>query len=383
MKLVRAGLRNPVSVVVSDNDLKSRVPDTLENFYSIVEAEAKFKTLLDFVKREENSKILIFFSTCACVEYFAYLLQRLVSNRKIISIHGKMKEKARISIFENFRDLTTGIMCCTDVMARGIDITRQIHWVVQYDPPSNPAAFIHRAGRTARNGNEGKALLFLQPSEDDYVDYIQVSQKVELAKMDLSAYATPLETTAALLKKMRDFQRKDRAVYDKAMRAFVSYYKAYSKYECSLILRAKDLDWGKIALSFGLLKFPKMSELWGKKPDSFEEVELDLNSIPYKDKQRESSRKRKLQVFQETGKWPDASGPKKGFTSGESWSISKDKRHKKLDRKTAKKKKRNALTKEEIAELEKDTKLLKKEKKFKGIGKKCDMDDLDVDLDCE
>jgi hypothetical protein len=171
-------------------------------------------------------------------------------------------------------------------------------------------------------------------------------------------------------------------VFDKAMRAFVSYFKAYSKYECSLILRSKDLDWGKIALSFGLLKFPKISELREKKPVSFPEVEIDLNSIPYKDKERESSRKRKLQTFQETGKWPDA-GPKKGFTSGESWSKAKDKRAKKHEKKTKKTKKRNALTKEDIEELEKDSKLLKKEKKMKGVGKTCDMDALDVGLDSE
>lgn len=63
-------------------------------------------------------------------------------------------------------------------MARGIDITKKIHWVVQFDPPSNPAAFIHRSGRTARNGEEGWALLMLTPSENDYVKFIEVSQKV-------------------------------------------------------------------------------------------------------------------------------------------------------------------------------------------------------------
>ena len=63
-------------------------------------------------------------------------------------------------------------------MARGIDITQKIDWVVQYDPPSHPASFIHRAGRTARNGDEGQALLLLLPSETDYIDYIKVSQKV-------------------------------------------------------------------------------------------------------------------------------------------------------------------------------------------------------------
>ena len=45
---------------------------------------------------------------------------------------------------------TSGLLICTDVMARGIDIA-DISWVVQFDPPSNAEAFVHRCGRTARD----------------------------------------------------------------------------------------------------------------------------------------------------------------------------------------------------------------------------------------
>jgi len=75
-------------------------------------------------------------------------------------------------------------------MARGIDITKKIHWVVQFDPPSNPASFIHRSGRTARNGEEGRALLLLQPSEEDYVSFIQVSQKVLITGLHCNAISS-------------------------------------------------------------------------------------------------------------------------------------------------------------------------------------------------
>jgi len=65
-------------------------------------------------------------------------------------------------------------------MARGIDITRKIHWVVQFDPPSSAAAFVHRSGRTARAGDDGNALLILQPSELPYVNFVEINQKVSL-----------------------------------------------------------------------------------------------------------------------------------------------------------------------------------------------------------
>ena len=63
-------------------------------------------------------------------------------------------------------------------MARGIDIP-DVSWVIQYDPPSNAEAFVHRCGRTARIGNTGNALLLLLPMEDAYLDFIALNQKVK------------------------------------------------------------------------------------------------------------------------------------------------------------------------------------------------------------
>lgn len=103
-----------------------------------------------------------------------------MKDKNVSAIHGKMKEKVRISVFEKFRNSQTGLLCCTDVMARGIDITKKIDWVIQFDPPSNPAAFIHRSGRTARCGEEGKAVLFLQPSEQEYIKFLEINQKVSI-----------------------------------------------------------------------------------------------------------------------------------------------------------------------------------------------------------
>ena len=72
---------------------------------------------------------------------------------------------------------TSGLLVCTDVMARGIDIA-DVDWVLQFDPPSNAAAFVHRCGRTARIGNRGTAVVFLMPSESAYVPFIDINQKV-------------------------------------------------------------------------------------------------------------------------------------------------------------------------------------------------------------
>lgn len=76
VKLIRAGLRNPVSVVVRDKNQRTRQPASLENFYWIVETDRKLQALMTFVRKYSEEKILIFFSTCACVDYFSLLLKQ-------------------------------------------------------------------------------------------------------------------------------------------------------------------------------------------------------------------------------------------------------------------------------------------------------------------
>lgn len=73
----------------------------------------------------------------------------------------------------------SGVLLCTDVMARGIDIPA-VKWVLQCDVPKSATAFVHRCGRTARSGHAGSAIIFLMPNEDAYVDFIQRNQKVIL-----------------------------------------------------------------------------------------------------------------------------------------------------------------------------------------------------------
>ena len=62
--------------------------------------------------------------------------------------------------------------CCgrfQDVAARGLDLPR-VDWIVQYNAPVTAEDYVHRVGRTARVGNCGQALIFLAPSESQFVN---------------------------------------------------------------------------------------------------------------------------------------------------------------------------------------------------------------------
>ncbi|TNM92119.1 hypothetical protein fugu_019131 [Takifugu bimaculatus] len=303
-KLVRAGLRNPVRIAVKEKGVAAsatqKTPSRLSNYYTICRSEDKFNNLVAFLRQHKHEKNLVFFSTCACVEYFGRALETLIKKATVCCIHGKMKDK-RNKIFADFRALKSGILVCTDVMARGIDIP-DVDWVLQYDPPSSASAFVHRCGRTARIGNQGNALVFLLPMEESYVNFLSINQKCPLQKMP------PINDVVDVLPKVKAMSLADRATFDRSMRAFVSYVQAYAKHECSLIFRVKDLDFGSLARAFALLRLPKMPELKGKTFPDFVETTVDTETIRYKgQEQRETAtedagraeNKGKNSVFQE------------------------------------------------------------------------------------
>lgn len=378
--LVRSGLRNPVIVSVkqSDCDLSISTPKELINLYKICKPSEKLIYTTKFLQHHgPNEKYIVFFLTCACVEYFSSLLIELLPNFTFFPLHGKMKKK-RHKMLTKFRETESGVLLCTDIMERGIDIP-DVNWVVQFDPPTSASAFVHRCGRTARIGHMGSALTLLMPNEDAYVEFIQRNQKVSLQEYEDVDCTEGIDKAKEVARKL---QLQDRAYFDKANQAFVSYIRAYKNHECNFILRDKDLDLSGLATAFGLLKLPKMPELKNAHVD-FEAVDIDYNSIEYKDKQKEASRLNKLQTYKETGLWPGKVIKSKPSTP---WSIAKqnkeERRKKKREKllkkkqkieegKTKKKRKRKTMTDEQWKELEENIAFLKKAKKSKDV----DLDD--------
>uniref|UniRef100_A0A6Q2ZGL9 ATP-dependent RNA helicase n=1 Tax=Esox lucius TaxID=8010 RepID=A0A6Q2ZGL9_ESOLU len=301
-KLVRAGLRNPVRITVKEKGVAAscmqKTPARLCNYYIV-----------------SNTHILVF---------------------QVFCVHG--------------------VLVCTDVMARGIDIP-EVHWVLQYDPPSSASAFVHRCGRTARIGNQGNALVFLLPMEESYVTFLSINQKCPLEQM------APVSDVVDVLPKVKALALADRAMFDRGMRAFVSTIQAYAKHECSLIFRVKDLDFVALARGFALLRMPRMPELKGKNFPEFEEMAIDTDSIRYKDKQREKLRQ-KLLIELKMKREERAAAPKRHNDKNKAWS--KQKNRKERRRKTAAKRNRDEgsdMDDEDMKELLKDTRLLKRLKK--------------------
>ena len=350
LQLVRAGLRNPVKVEVKVRALTSSAPppaapndaqagngdgekkpsakaktqatpSTLTNHYMLVDGEQRLAQLVHFVagRLAEGHKVMVYFLTCACVDYYALALTRLAALRDapIRPLHGKMAPKTRTKTLEWFRqprDGTGSALLCTDVAARGLDIP-DVDWIVQFDAPQDPNAFVHRVGRTARMGRSGRALLLLREKEDAYIQFLSL-RKVPLEPIP------PVDGLLSLRQELTNLLVADRALMEAAARAFVAYVRAYKEHQCSYIFRLDQLDLGDLARGLAVLRLPKLKELSGKQRrkgtvggggkdgwiDWTPLVEVDMDSIKYKDKAREKQRQQNKKARAEQERREDVEG---------------------------------------------------------------------------
>ena len=152
--LAKKYTKNPVEISV-----KPYVdPSKLKQVYYDVPNNKKFSLLVNLLKKEDADLVMVFCNTRRNVDFIADNLMRNGIYAK--AIHGKIEQKKRMRVLEEFHKKGLGVLVCTDVAARGLDIKGVSH-VYNYDVPPEPKDYIHRIGRTARAGKEGKAIIIL------------------------------------------------------------------------------------------------------------------------------------------------------------------------------------------------------------------------------
>ncbi|KAF8115188.1 hypothetical protein N665_0029s0033 [Sinapis alba] len=365
-ELAKAGIRNPVRVEVraeskssSSSQLltNSKIPSGLHLEYLVCEADKKSSQLVDLLIHNKNKKLIVYFMTRASVDYWRLVLSNIPALKSIslISIHGDMKQNAREKALASFNKASSGVLLCTDVAARGLDIPG-VDYVVQYDLPQNPKMFNHRVGRTARLGKEGRAIVFLLPEEEDYVEFMR-RRGVSCQEKKCS------EEASGVIPIIRSLALKDRAVYNKGIEAFVSFVHGYKEHQCNYILRWKSLELGKLAMGYGLLHFPSMSEVEQHRLSSegFTPVEgVKFEDIKFMDKSREKQRKQNMQAKEEKRQKEKRERDEKRLKMAVAASSATRDSNK---RKLTGKQRRTIQTAEDEEEMARDYRLLKKLKK--------------------
>ncbi len=141
----------------------------LEQSYYEVSSREKFSLLVHLLKKEESKLVLVFCNTKRNADIIGKNLKRYGLDSSVL--HGGLAQNKRTRVLESFHKSDKLILVCTDVAARGLDIKNLSH-VYNYDSPKTSTEYIHRAGRTARAGKEGKVITIL--SEKDYENFRNV-----------------------------------------------------------------------------------------------------------------------------------------------------------------------------------------------------------------
>lgn len=123
--LSNCGMRNKwkTDFVLTRNDnlLPLQVTnDGLQQGYCIVPSAKRFLVLYSFLKLQKSKKVMVFFSSCNSVKFHSDLLKFV--HVECFDIHGQQKQQSRTSTFFEFCKADKGILLCTDVAARGLDI---------------------------------------------------------------------------------------------------------------------------------------------------------------------------------------------------------------------------------------------------------------------
>jgi len=135
--------------------------DEMEHRFVPTEQADKLDTLVKLLT-EESGRTLVFVRTKRGADRLAYKLKG--RGVQAVAMHGDMTQGARERSLERFGSGKVTTLVATDVAARGLDVDNITH-VVNYDPPEDHKAYVHRVGRTARAGKSGIGITLVSPAE--------------------------------------------------------------------------------------------------------------------------------------------------------------------------------------------------------------------------
>ncbi|MDO5519285.1 MAG: DEAD/DEAH box helicase [bacterium] len=152
-------MSDPVKIMIEDETVTQ---DTITQLGYEVENEEKFDLLLDVLYEQSPEYCMIF---CSTREMVNVLFRQLKKARiRCGMLHGMVDQMERLTTIDDFRQGKFTILIATDVAARGIDFDTITH-VINYDMPNAKETYVHRIGRTGRNGKTGTAITFINDRE--------------------------------------------------------------------------------------------------------------------------------------------------------------------------------------------------------------------------
>ncbi len=182
VEIANGYMKDPVSIGVGGEE--QLAVTSIENLYVVVDNSFKFSTLLAYLAEYKPKKSIIFSRT----QRSSDILYRLVKDQGYnpVLLHGGVTQAKREIAMGNFRKNQNGMLIATNVAARGIDVT-DITDIINFDAPEEPTLYIHRIGRSARMGRNGRAFTIFGRDQHGLIGAIERFAGVELKKVNIDS----------------------------------------------------------------------------------------------------------------------------------------------------------------------------------------------------
>ena len=255
--LARLSLREPEYVAVHEAALTA-TPQTLQQNYVIAPLPEKIDMLWSFLQSSKKAKILVFLSSGKQVRFVYESFRRMRPGIPLLHLHGRQKQSARLDITSKFSSAKFSCLFATDVVARGLDFPA-VDWVVQVDCPEDADTYIHRVGRTARYERDGKAVLFLDPTEKEGMLKRLVTRKIPLEEISVRA-----KKQQSIRNQLQNMCFKDPQLKYLGQKAYISYVRSVHLQKDKDIFKLNEIALQEYSASLGLPGAPTVRFIKGE-----------------------------------------------------------------------------------------------------------------------
>lgn len=201
-----------------------------------------FNALYSLIKLEQaqspnDFKTIVFGTTANGVALLAALFTNLMPELKVYQLQSRLSQNVRTRTTDAFKAAASGLMFASDVIGRGMDFPN-VGLVIQLGLPASGEQYVHRVGRTARAGNEGRAVIVLTENESYFV---RVNRQLPITPYPTDVMSNLASAAPAVSKAFNDV---DELAKSKAYSAFLGFNKTFMKNLCldtsSLVRTAND-----------------------------------------------------------------------------------------------------------------------------------------------
>jgi ATP-dependent RNA helicase DeaD len=143
-------------------DKSEKVNKNIEHQFVECESKEKLDMLFHFLKSQGKNRGIIFCRTKINAQTLAKQLYS--KNYTAEALHGDLMQSERDKVMRAFKNTKLQLLVATDMAARGIDVDN-LSFVIHYQLPDQFEYYTHRSGRTARAGNTGISICFVEKKE--------------------------------------------------------------------------------------------------------------------------------------------------------------------------------------------------------------------------